>query len=269
MLRQPAVAGRFYPAEPAVLSRQITELTPAPARRGGRRSMACMVPHAGYMYSGHVAGAVYAAIQLPARILLLGPRHYPRGRDMAILSAGAWQTPLGAAPIDGPLAAALTRACPLLEEDDVAHSREHSLEVQIPFLQQLQPEFQFAPIVLGRVSLAELAQLGEAIGEVIAAQSSPVLIVASSDMNHYENDKVTRVKDRKAIERILALDPRGLHETVAREEISMCGYAAATAMLFAARAMGASKAEEIRYATSGDITGDRAQVVGYCGIVIE
>ncbi|MBI3404880.1 MAG: AmmeMemoRadiSam system protein B [Acidobacteria bacterium] len=266
MLRQPAVAGRFYPADAVQLKRQIVELTPATTKK--RRAIACMVPHAGYVYSGHVAGAVYGAIELPSRILLIGPRHFPGGKDMALLSAGAWQTPLGIAQIDSALAGALARACPLLVEDDVAHAREHSLEVQVPFLQALAPDFRFVPIVLGRTRLGELEQLGAAIAKVIAVEDEPVLIVASSDMNHYESDAVTRVKDRKAIEKLLTLDARGLHETVAREEISMCGYAAATTTLFAAHALGAKQAEEIRYATSGDITGDKDAVVGYCGIVI-
>lgn len=186
---------------------------------------------------------------------------------MAILSAGAWQTPLGHAEIDSTLARALARACPLLVEDDIAHAREHSLEVQIPFLQVLVPDFRFVPIVLGRVRLGELEQFGAAIAEAIAAEKESVLIVASSDMNHYESDAVTRVKDRKAIEKLLALDARGLHVTVAQEEISMCGYAAVTAMLFAANALGAKHAEEICYATSGDITGDKGAVVGYAGII--
>ncbi len=270
MLRQPAVAGRFYPADAVALRLVIGRClspggAPAPFRR---RAIACVVPHAGYIYSGGVAGAVYAALELPARSILLGPRHYPRGEDLAILSEGAWQTPLGEAPIDAPLAAALRRACPLLREDGVAHRSEHALEVQLPFLQHLVPGFKFVPVALGRVRLPELEALGQAVATVVQAQADPVLVVASSDFNHYESDEITRRKDGLAMDRILALDPPGLHETVAREEISMCGYAAATAMLFAARALGAKKAELIRYATSGDVSGDRSQVVGYGGIVI-
>ncbi len=270
MLRQPAVAGRFYPADPVTLRLQVSHFISAAANKDAapRRAMACVVPHAGYMYSGGVAGAVYAALEIPARCILLGPRHYPRGEDMAILSEGAWQTPLGKAPVDAELAAALRRACPLLREDAVAHRSEHALEVQLPFLQHLVQGVQFVPVALGRVRLPELEQLGAAVAATVKAEKDAVLVVASSDFNHYESDEVTRRKDHLAIQRILALDAPGLHETVAREDISMCGYAATVAMLYAAKMMGATRAELIRYATSGDVSGDRSQVVGYGGIVI-
>jgi hypothetical protein len=227
-----------------------------------------MVPHAGYIYSGHVAGAVYGSIELPNRFIILGPRHFPRGEPLAILSEGAWQTPLGEAKIDEVLAAELKRACPLLREDEVAHSREHSLEVQLPFLQRLVGDLRFVPVALGTDRYAALEELGRAVSQVVAAQREPVLIVASSDMNHYESDVVTRVKDRLAIDRILALDARGLYDTVRREGITMCGYGPAVALLTAACALGAKDAELIRYATSADITGDREEVVGYAGIVV-
>jgi AmmeMemoRadiSam system protein B len=162
----------------------------------------------------------------------------------------------------------LKRACPLLREDDVAHSREHSLEVQLPFLQRLVGDLRFVPVALGTDRYAALEELGRAVSQVVAAQREPVLIVASSDMNHYESDVVTRVKDRLAIDRILALDARGLYDTVRREGITMCGYGPAVALLTAACALGARDAELIRYATSADITGDREEVVGYAGIVV-
>jgi AmmeMemoRadiSam system protein B len=228
---------------------------------------ACLVPHAGYIYSGHVAGAVYSAIEIPARIILLGPRHYPAGETMAILSSGKWLTPLGEAAIDAPLAGELKRACPNLRDDEVAHRREHSLEVQLPFLQRARPDFTFVPIVLGTDHWDSLVTLGHALASVVSAQPEPVLLIASSDMNHYEPDDVTRVKDNLAIERLLALDSRGLCDTVRRENISMCGYIPAVCALIAARELGARHAELIRYATSGDVNGDREQVVGYAGMV--
>jgi AmmeMemoRadiSam system protein B len=228
-----------------------------------------MVPHAGYRYSGHVAGAVYAQLDLSRRIVVLGPRHRPRGDAQAILSSGAWQTPLGLARIDSELAVALMRACPALTEDAVAHAQEHSLEVQLPFLQHLAGDFTFVPIALGTINFAALAALGKAIAEVIAAQPDPVLIIASSDMNHYESDAVTRVKDRLALDRALALDARGLLDTVARERITMCGVGPAVSMITAAQALGATGAELVRYATSGDITNDRDEVVGYAGVIVE
>jgi AmmeMemoRadiSam system protein B len=266
MIRPPAVAGRFYPADARELAQQVHDLVPAEGKKLSARG--CMVPHAGYIYSGHVAGAVYGSLELPNRFIILGPRHFPRGEPLAILSEGAWQTPLGEAKIDEALAAELKRACPLLREDDVAHSREHSLEVQLPFLQRLVGDLRFVPVALATDRYAALEELGRAVAQVVAAQREPVLIVASSDMNHYESDAVTRVKDRRAIDRILALDARGLYDTVRRDGITMCGYGPAVALLTAACALGAKDAELIRYATSGDITGDREEVVGYAGIVV-
>ena len=268
MIRPPAVAGRFYPSEPKELARQIAEFLPATPGAGKIAARGCIVPHAGYMYSGHVAGAVYSLLDIPARCILLGPRHYPRGEAMAILSQGSWRTPLGDAAIDAELAAELMQACPRLREDAVAHEREHSLEVQIPFLQGRAPDLRFVPVVLGADRYPLLEELGHAVAKVVAAQGEPVLGVASSDMNHYESDAITRVKDEHAIARALALDPRGLYDTVRAEGITMCGFAATVAMLVAVRDLGASEAKLVRYATSGDINGDRERVVGYAGIVI-
>jgi AmmeMemoRadiSam system protein B len=268
MIRLPAVAGRFYPDEPARLNQDLDTFLAGRAQVEKLCAKACLVPHAGYKYSGHVAGAVYSRIEIPSRVILLGPRHYPRGAPFAILSDGAWQTPLGLAPIDRSLAEKIMRACPLLREDAVAHSGEHSLEVQLPFLQRLAPSFTFVPIVIGAVQYAELEALGGVIANVVASEHEPILVVASSDMNHYESDAITRVKDRKAIDRILALEPRGLFDTVRDEGISMCGYGATVATLAAVRQLYATRAELVRYATSGEISGDLQEVVGYAGIVI-
>jgi MEMO1 family protein len=267
MIRPPAVAGRFYPSEPNELARQIAEFAPA-ASAQKIAARGCVVPHAGYTYSGHVAGAVYAGLEIPARCILLGPRHYPRGEALAILSQGSWRTPLGDAGIDAELAAELMQACPRLREDAVAHEREHSLEVQIPFLQRLAPDFRFVPVVLGADRYALLEELGHAVAKVVEAQNKRVLVIASTDMNHYESDALTRAKDEMAIAQILRLDPRGLYDTVRAEGITMCGYAATTAMLVAMRDLGAESAELVRYATSGDITGERDEVVGYAGLIV-
>jgi MEMO1 family protein len=266
MIRPPAVAGRFYPSDPQELARQIKEYTSGAMKKS--RAIACVVPHAGYAYSGRVAGAVYSALEIPARCILLGPRHYPQGQPMAILTEGSFQTPLGEAQIDSAMASQLARACPLLREDREAHGREHSLEVQLPFLQQSAGDFRFAPVVLATDRYGAMEELGHAVAQVVKQQSEPVLVIASSDMNHYESDAVTRAKDEKAIARILALDPRGLYDTVRGEGITMCGYAATVAMLVAARELGAKEATLVRYATSGDVTGDLDEVVGYAGIII-
>jgi AmmeMemoRadiSam system protein B len=267
MLRLPAVAGRFYPAGRDELAHQVEDLSHSDASVERIRALASLVPHAGYLYSGHVAGAVYARLKLPRRFLILGPRHFPQGEALAILSEGAWQTPLGEAQIDSALAAKLRHAFPLLREDDVAHRAEHSLEVQIPFLQVLADDFRFVPIALGTTRLGALEELGLAIAKVLAEEKEETLIIASSDMNHYESDPITRVKDKKAIDKLLALDARGLYETVRSIGISMCGYGPAVVMLTAIKELGATRAELVRYATSGDVSGDFDEVVGYAGII--
>jgi MEMO1 family protein len=267
MIRAPAVSGRFYPSDARELRRQIQVYSLSTGPKILARG--CIVPHAGYMYSGHVAGAVYSSVEIPAKCILVGPRHYPRGEPMAILTQGTWQTPLGEAEIDRALASELARLAPHLREDAVAHEREHSLEVQIPFLQQLVRDFSFVPVVLGVDRFPLLEELGHAMARAVAGQDAPVLIISSSDMNHYESDAITRAKDQRAIDRILELDPEGLYHTVRREEISMCGYAATVAMLVAVLDLGAKKARLVRYATSGDTTGDRDEVVGYAGITLE
>lgn len=268
MIRPPAVAGRFYPDDPARLSEAVDSFLAGNGAEKKVRVRACLVPHAGYVYSGRVAGEVYRRMESPGRVILIGPRHYPRGAPLAILSEGAWQTPLGAAPIDDLLAEKIVRAFPLLCEDAVAHSAEHSLEVHIPFLQRLVPSFAFVPIVIGPAHWDTLEALGHALASVIASEREPVLLIASSDMNHYESDAVTRVKDRKAIDQILYLDAYKLFETVRDEKISMCGYAAAVAAVIAARNLGATRAQLVRYATSGEVNGDMQEVVGYAGMLI-
>lgn len=269
MIRPPAVAGRFYPDSPPRLRSDVDAFLSGSRNQIKIRATACVVPHAGYVYSGKVAGEVYGRLEIPRRAILIGPRHYPHGAPLAIFSEGSWQTPLGTAPIDHLLAEKIMRAFPELRDDAVAHSTEHSLEVQLPFLQQIVPSFSFVPIVIGPAQWSTLERLGHALAAVIAAESEPVLLIASSDMNHYENDAVTRVKDSKAIEQILALDSHKLFETVRDEQISMCGYAATCTVLVAAKELGATRAQLIRYATSGEINGDMQQVVGYAGMVIE
>lgn len=267
MLRLPAVAGRFYPSDPKELTSVVHEYSRSDPKHEAIPVRACLVPHAGYMYSGHVAGAVFARVALPRKVVVLGVRHYPRGEPAAILSSGAWRTPLGDAPIDEMLAAELRRECPLLREDSVAHSTEHSLEVQLPFLQVLAPGFVFVPVALGTVQFESLLSVGQGIARVLAKAQESVLLLTTSDLNHYEDDTTTRVKDRKAIDRLLALDAQGLYDTCRNEEISMCGLGPAVAMLTTLNALGVKNTELVKYATSADISGDRSQVVGYAGMI--
>jgi len=264
VLRLPAVAGRFYPDNPEELTALVREYARPQPDTKPRHVKACLVPHAGYRFSGHVAGAVFARIALPQKIIILGVRHFPRGESLAILSSGAWRTPLGDAPVDEALAAALKNECPILREDRVAHSTEHSLEVQLPFLQVLSPGFAFVPVALGTARFDDLVSVGEALARVLAANPE-VLLLTTSDLNHYENDATTRLKDKKAMDQILALNPLGLYDVCRNGDISMCGLGPAVAMLTALRALSAKQAELVRYATSADISGDTSSVVGYAG----
>ena len=271
-LRQAAVAGRFYPADPDDLRAEARAyLSPATAANHAPvRALGCIAPHAGYMYSGNVAGAVFAHVVVPKRCIIVCPNHTGVGHALAIMSEGAWRTPLGDVPIAAELAAALKERFPALQEDSAAHRAEHAVEVELPFLLLRQPELSFVPIALGTRQFEILEQLGRAIAEVVATSvpNDPILIVASSDMNHYESDAATRAKDHRAIERILTLDPPGLFDVVTQQNISMCGLGPSVAMLTAVRQLGAKSAELVKYATSGDISGDRDLVVGYAGIVV-
>jgi MEMO1 family protein len=265
-VRRPAVAGRFYPGDPSVLLADVRSyLSPTEKTIS---AIGCVVPHAGYIYSGHVAGAVFARLNIPRRCIVLCPNHTGMGQPVAVMSHGAWETPLGQVAVDSSLADTLKQRFPQLTEDADAHRAEHAAEVELPFLQAKSPNFSFVPIALGTGKFEVLENLGLAIADIVRAEAEPVLIIASSDMNHYESDKITRVKDHKAIDRILALDARGLFDVVMNEDISMCGFGPTVTMLTAAKHLGGTSAELVKYATSGDISGDREMVVGYAGVVV-
>jgi AmmeMemoRadiSam system protein B len=276
-VRAPAVAGRFYPGHADELLRAVRRFTSA-ATAGRVAAIGCIAPHAGYIYSGAVAGAVYSRLEIPECCVILCPNHTGKGRPLAVIANTTWQTPLGEVSADAELGALLLSRFSALQEDSTAHRGEHAIEVQLPFLQALQPNLRIVPIAVGTSDFDVLRGLGEALADVIASRyeadrsekgHEKVLIIASSDMNHYESDAVTRVKDRKAIERVLALDARGLWEVVMNEDISMCGFGPTVVMLKAANLLGASSATLIKYATSGEVSGDYDSVVGYAGIIVE
>ncbi len=281
-LRSPAVAGRFYPGRSDELLREIRKYTSpgkTPAATGRIAAIGCVAPHAGYIYSGGVAGAVYSRLEIPKHCVILCPNHTGKGRPLAVMANTVWQTPLGEVAADADLGARLLVRFPALEEDSAAHRGEHAIEVQLPFLQVQQPKLNIVPIVVGTSDFDALRGLGEALADVIAdrqeedleedrKEEEKVLIVASSDMNHYESDAITRVKDRKAIERVLALDARGLWEVVVNEDVTMCGFGPTIVMLTAAKLLGATSATLVKYATSGEVSGDYESVVGYAGIIV-
>jgi AmmeMemoRadiSam system protein B len=266
-LREPAMAGRFYPANPETLRQDVISFLSPKSERVP--AMGCLVPHAGYVYSGQVAGAVFSKVEIPSRCIVLCPNHTGQGHPLAIMKEGGWRTPLGTLPVDSDLAEALLLAFPALTEDSTAHRSEHAIEVELPFLQVLRPDLKFVPIAIGTGQLLILEHLGVALARVIEASAVPVLMIASSDMNHYEDDATTRVKDSKAIDKIVALDTSGLYEAIMNESISMCGFGPTVAMLTAAKQLGAKKAELVLYATSGDVSGDREMVVGYAGMIVQ
>jgi len=263
MNREPAVAGRFYASRPDALRREVDGFLAAGGERV--RAKGIVAPHAGYVYSGAIAGAVYARVDVPARAIVLGPNHTGRGAEVALWPGGAWRLPTGDVPVDPELTAALA-ACPLVEEDAEAHLHEHSLEVQVPFLARARPDVAIAALCLGPLRFADCEALGKAVAK--AASAAGALVVASSDMSHYVSAAEAHAKDHLALERLLALDPEGLYAVVHRERISMCGIIPATVMLVAAVAQGAARAELVRYGNSGDVNGDTRQVVGYAGVLV-
>ena len=220
------------------------------------------------MYSGKVAGAVYGRVALPKLVVLLGPNHTGLGPWGSIMTRGRWAIPGGDLEIAADLAEAILSRCAELREDESAHAREHALEVQLPFLRRLRPDVQFVPLTLMKTDLAFCLAVGRAVATTVAAWPESVLLISSTDLNHYESQAVSNRKDRLAIEAILALDPDGLQRTVRDHHISMCGIAPTTALLAALRDLGSPRAELIRYMTSGDVSGDYDRVVGYGGVII-
>ena len=235
-----------------------------------KQKAVCVVsPHAGFEYSGPVAGAVFSSVELPDKYIILGPSHRPIQSRVAIMKEGVWETPLGNVKVESSLAELIMSHSQLIEEDEIAHVHEHSLEVQLPFIQYFKEEVTIVPICLSyHISFEELEDLGKSLASGIKDFSQNVLIVASTDMSHYVDQSVAKKKDFLAIERILEMDARGLHDVVEQESISMCGFQPTTSAVVASKELGAKKASLIKYQTSGDRTGDYSEVVGYAGIRI-
>lgn len=267
MIRKPAVANQFYPGDKNKLTKEIENYVIKEEKK--EDVLGLVVPHAGYMYSGSVAGSVYSVVNIPDNVVVLCPNHTGLGSRAAIMSEGVWQIPTGDVGINSSLSRLIKDQSKNLEEDEGAHLREHSLEVQLPFLQYFNPNFQMVPICLGGRDLKFCQDIGLALARARKEFGQPVLIVASSDMTHYESRRSAKRKDEMAIEKILSLDPAGLLETVRREGISMCGVIPATVMLIACKELGAKEARLVKYATSGDVSGDYDQVVGYAGIIVK
>jgi len=267
MRREPAVAGQFYPGTKGSLAQEVARFLETGVKP--KKALGAVAPHAGYMYSGAVAGKVFASVIVPKRCVVLCPNHTGMGARAAVWPRGSWAIPTGEIPVDEKLAQRLLQGCDDLKDDTAAHIAEHSLEVELPFMLARQPALSIVPIAISRADATACRRIGDAIARAIAAEGEDILVVASTDMNHYESDIRTREKDNMAIEKVLALDPDGLIDTCARNRISMCGVLPTAVLINACKALGARKATLVEHATSGDVSGDRDAVVGYAGFVIE
>jgi AmmeMemoRadiSam system protein B len=267
-LREPCVAGAFYPASAGELRRTVEGFLGAAEGVRKQPAIGCVAPHAGYSYSGDVAGAVYARIALPGSVVILGVNHGGFGDPVGVWARGAWQTPLGEMQIDEPLADAILKECGEASGDEASHMEEHSIEVQIPFLQVLAPDTRIVPISIGTHRQATLCALGEGIARALKATGRKALLAASSDMSHERGPERVKRNDPKAIARMLALDQKGLMSAVESDRITMCGAGPACAMISGALALGAKEAEKAGYHTSLEAGGSADYVVGYAGIVV-
>ncbi len=266
MMRKPVVAGSFYEADPALLARDVSGLM---ERKKEKIDAAGVIsPHAGYAYSGCVAGETLSSIEPKNTYIILGPNHTGRGKPFGIDRKRTWKTPLGNIEIDDELSGAILKGSSYIEADRACHDDEHSIEVQLPFLQSMKKKFTFVPVVIAAADAKTYRGIGSELAKSVKASKKDVTIIASSDMTHYEPRESAEKKDMLAIKKILSLDIDGFLETIEEYGISMCGFAPAAVMMQASIELGAKKTKLISYKTSGDTSGDYSRVVGYAGVVI-
>ncbi|WP_018124573.1 AmmeMemoRadiSam system protein B [Desulfovibrio oxyclinae] len=269
MNRQPCVAGRFYPGEPSALQAELdTYLDDGGERRQAPTRLA-MVPHAGYMFSGPLCGKTLARARLAKTILMLGPNHTGMGTPMSLWDSGQWEFPGGAVAVETELAQSLLAEVDEFQSDTRAHLNEHSLEVVVPFLHRLNPDVRIIPVAIAEQDPEALAEAGRQIASVLKNHHEDVSIVVSSDMSHFITEDQAARQDKLALDAALEIDPEALWQTVRTNRISMCGVMPMTLGLTAARRLGASSAVLTGYTSSATVTGDRQQVVGYAGIIVE
>jgi hypothetical protein len=267
-IRKPAVSGQFYAGSAERLKDDVKMLTDRSARP--EDVIGCILPHAGYIYSGQVAGKTVSRIIIKDNVVLLGPNHTGLGAPFSIMIEGAFKTPLGEVQINTALAKAILDKSKYLTEDTNAHIYEHSLEVELPFLQYYNSAIKIVPMVLTQGEISIYEEIGKSIALAVkeSGLQNSTLIIASSDMTHYEPQKSAEKKDKQAIEAILGLDEGKLIDKINKFNISMCGYVPSAIMLVAVKCLGAKAAELVSYQTSGDVTGDYGSVVGYAGIIV-
>ncbi|MCQ9206633.1 MAG: AmmeMemoRadiSam system protein B [Omnitrophica bacterium] len=266
MIRKPAVAGRFYTANEGSLKKQLADFTAQKEKK--IEALGVVSPHAGYVYSGGVAGRVLSSIAPKPTYVILGTNHTGAGKPFGLDAERAWKTPLGEVTVDSELAEAILKDSRYIEKDFLCHDGEHSIEVQLPFLQFLNKNFTFVPIEISQASGQAYKDIGRGLARAQKKLKKDIVIIASSDMTHYEPHREAEKKDMLAIEKILALDIDGFLGTVEKYNISMCGTAPTAVMLASVIELGATKAKLIKYATSAEASGDYSAVVGYAGIVV-
>jgi AmmeMemoRadiSam system protein B len=269
MIRQPAVANQFYPGGEMDLRRDVSARIESAGGQKSEKVLALVSPHAGYIYSGNIAGAVYSQAEITKDVIVMGPNHHGAGAPFAVMAHGIWKMPGGEVPINENLSNLVIEESNWLRDDNQAHIQEHSVEVQLPFIQYIRSDVEFVPIVLGIADFKTCEEIGMAIARAIKRYGEPVVIIASTDMTHYESQESAKKKDQLAIDTILSLDPAGLLDTVNTNNISMCGVIPTTITIVAAKQLGATKASLVAYATSGDVSGDYSYVVGYAGFIIK
>ncbi len=266
-MRSPVVADRFYPGSASGLLENLRQMVPDISEDMKQPAIAVISPHAGYVYSGGIAGETLGSVHIPDTVVILGPNHHGRGAQLA-LGTDDWRMPMGNVPINRELAGLVLERSKVITDDEEAHNSEHSLEVQVPFLQYCNPLVRIVPVVVSHISYPVCVEAANDLAGAVRDYAQPVMLLASTDMTHYESREDASRKDNLALERIEALDPKGLYDTVLDNRISMCGIMPTTIMLLAAIALGAKNATLVRYTDSGEASGDTSQVVGYAGLVV-
>lgn len=266
-IRQPVVAGRFYPGDSSSLKRTVNDLLSQFSPQKNKNVLGVVSPHAGYIYSGGVCAETLKSSEIPDTVVILGPNHQGRGAQVA-LATQDWATPLGIVSREKTLSDMLLHHSNLVEQDDTAHEFEHSLEVQVPFLQELTNNVKIVALCISRLSFSDCSKLGKDLAAAVREFDKPVMIVASSDMSHYESRTAASKKDHMALEHVVNLNPKQLYDTVFSQNISMCGVIPTTVMLYSTLQLGANTAELVRYTDSGEASGDTDQVVGYAGALV-
>ncbi len=267
MIRNPTVAGYFYPASSAELKSMLSRYVDKNAPK--EEVVGLLMPHAGYQYSGAVAGAAISRVKFKDTFIIMGPSHSGLGKPFSVMPEGTWKTPLGEVKVDEELARKIVSLSRYAEEDYRAHEEEHAVEVQVPFLQYIKPDVRIVPVILAGADIDIYREIGHAIARAIIELKREAVILASGDMTHYEPHESAQKKDMAAVEAMLALDEDELTRRYESLPISMCAYGPVVTLIAAAKELGASGAELIKYQTSGDTTGDYEAVVGYAGVIFK